>query len=295
MTGTAVLVVGGDAIDAGLGPTVVDLARRTRTGVLNSWRAKGLFRFDDPAHLGTIGLQRDDLVLAGVAGAQRTFDRVVVCGVADGELPAGLTGGLPPDAEAVAPEALAALTLEVQEHWTPRPPLYEALAAVCGPAYGADRLPLSPIRAAGDLAGWLPEGAVVSAAAGAPGFWLARTFPTRAPGTVHLPVHAGETVLPAAVRAATSGVVVICGAGDEIPRPAEVLVGDAAARWMVVERWLPDGPSLTARKRLDALAAAAAAGGGVVEVGVATGDLELVEQVAGPAVVWGGPLTDWSR
>ena len=91
MSRSTVLIVGGAVVDAGAGPAIGDLARRTRTGVLNTWRAKGLFRFDDPAHLGTIGLQRDDLLLAGVAGEQRSFDRVVACGVADGELPDGVT------------------------------------------------------------------------------------------------------------------------------------------------------------------------------------------------------------
>ena len=153
MIRSTVLVVGGEAVDAGVGPAVCELARRTRTGVLNTWRAKGLFRFDDPAHLGTIGLQRDDLVLAGVAGEQRSFERVVVCGVADGELPDQLTGGLPADAEVVSPGDVAALHLDVRDDWLPRPPLYDALASVCGPRYLVDDVPLSPVRAAGERRG----------------------------------------------------------------------------------------------------------------------------------------------
>ena len=294
MSDTTALIVGGAAVDAGVGPTVVDLARRTRTGVLNTWRAKGLFRFDDPAHLGTIGLQRDDLVLAGVAGERRAVDRVVVCGVADGELPSGLAGGLPADVETIAPDQLGSLELERSEAWPQRPPLYDALAAVCGPAYGADDVPLSPIRAVGDLAAWLPEGAVVVAGAGEPGFWLGRAFPTRAPRTVLLPPRPDPSFGTSATRTTGGGVVVVCGPDDEPPVVDRAgSVGSVAAEWVVVERWHPDGPALTPSVRLERLGAAVAAGGGEVEVAVALGDLGAVEGVAGPVVVWGGPAAGW--
>lgn len=302
MSRSAVLIVGGAAVDAGVGPAIADLARRTRTGVLNTWRAKGLFRFDDPAHLGTIGLQRDDLVLAGVAGEQRSFERVVVCGVAEGELPDGLAGGLPADAEVVAPDDVAALRLDAQDDWLPRPPLYDALASVCGPKYVADDVPLSPVRATGDLAGWLPSGAVVVAGAGAPGFWLGRTFPTRSPGTVLLPATPEAGFTADAVAAATGGCVVVLGPGQTTGPEPRVPDGRGhppesagrGSRWVVMERWLPDGPRLHPAARLEQLGAAVAAGGGVVDVGVAVDDLDVLEGVAGPAVVWGGPATGWA-
>jgi hypothetical protein len=298
---STVLVVGGEAVDAGVGPAVCELARRTRTGVLNTWRAKGLFRFDDPAHLGTIGLQRDDLVLAGVAGEQRSFERVVLCGVADGELPDHLTGGLPADAEVVSPGDVAALHLDVRDDWLPRPPLYDALASVCGPRYLVDDVPLSPVRAAGDLAAWLPAGAVVTADAGAPGFWLGRTFPTRTPQTVLLPARPDPQFTTRVVASASAGCVVVRGPGAPVAERDEVDAapgcavgrGGAGARWVVVERWLPDGPRLSPAARVAQLDAVVAAGGGVVEVGVDLDDVGALEEVAGPVVVWGGPATGW--
>lgn len=292
MNATTVLIVGGDAIDAGAAPRVVAFARRTRTGVLNTWRAKGVFRFDDPAHLGTIGLQRDDLLLAGVASEHRGAPRVVLCGVADGELPAGLAAGLPDTVEEVAPDHLDDLEVNVHDSWPERPALYDALAAMCGPAYRASDVPLSPIRAVGDLAGWLPEGAVVAAGAGEPGFWLARAFPTRAPRTVLLPAHADPEFTATVAATASGGVVVVCGPDDEaVPGGS----GEAAPHggWVVVERWLPDGPPMSPEARLDQLSAAVAAGGGEVRVGVTLGRLDVVEEVAGPVVVWGGPSRGW--
>ena len=298
MTTSTVLVVGGEAIDAGLGSSVVELARRTRTGVLNTWRAKGLFRFDDPAHLGTIGLQRNDLVLAGVAGAQRSFERIVVCGVADGELPAGLAEGLPPDADVLAPDDLAAVVLDVHERWGPRPPLYDLLAEVCGPVYGATDLPLSPIRAAGDLAAWLPPGAVVTAGAGEVGFWLGRVFPTRAPATVRLPLTPDPRFVADPMAEVAGGVVVVLGPDDPVPDGmADVgsvgVVGPPP--WVVVERWTPHGPRHGPTERLARLDDARRRGGvEICEVGVALGDLGALEAVAGPVVVWGGPESGWS-
>ena len=302
MTTPTVLVVGGDAADAGLAPVVVDLAHRTHTGVLNTWRAKGLFRFDDPAHLGTIGLQRDDLDLAGVRGASAGGRRIVLCGVGSGELPVGRSGAMASHAEVVTPDDLASLEVDDAGVWPPRPALYDGLAAVCGPRYAAVDVPLSPVRAAGDLAAWLPGGAVVTAGAGVVGFWLGRTFPTRSPGTVVLPSVADPGFTASVAASASGGVVVVCGPEDPLPEVrlpvgsrGRAGAGGAPRRWVVVERWLPDGPACTPAVRLANLEAAVAAGGHqVVEVAVAVDDLAPLEAVAGPVVVWGGPQANWS-
>ena len=38
-------------------------ATRAGIGVANTWGAKGVYPWDDPHHLGTVGLQRDDFAL----------------------------------------------------------------------------------------------------------------------------------------------------------------------------------------------------------------------------------------
>lgn len=302
MSVPTIIVAGGGVVDVGAVTTLVSLVRRTRTGVLNTWRAKGLFRFDDPAHLGTIGLQRDDLLLAGIAashvGSGASVPRVVMCGVGPGELPAGLAGGLGDVVEVVAPEALADLDLPIESQWRPRPPLYDLLAEVCGPAYGATDLPLSPIRAAGDLAAWLPPGAVVTAGAGEVGFWLGRVFPTRAPATVRLPLTPDPRFVADPMAEVAGGVVVVLGPDDPVPDGmADVgsvgVVGPPP--WVVVERWTPHGPRHGPTERLARLDDARRRGGvEICEVGVALGDLGALEAVAGPVVVWGGPESGWS-
>lgn len=269
------LIVGGAAIDAGAGPAVVALAGRTRTGVLNTFTAKGLFAWDHPAHLGTIGLQRDDVALAGVGDAMAAGTTVVACGADE------LAGQLPDGVAVVSPGDLASLHPDPWPHWPPRPPLYDALAAVCGPGYGDERVPLSPIRAAGDLSSWLPPGAVVVAGASLAGFWLGRTFPTREAGSVVLPAAADDGfVQRRAAGLAATGRLVVAVVGPDDPGPA----GDG----IVVERWTPDGPALDPATRLAALDAAVAAGGGSVTVGVDAGNLAALEAVAGPVVAWGG-------
>jgi hypothetical protein len=271
----ALLIIGGAAIDAGVGPAVVALAERTRTGVLNTFTAKGLFAYDHPAHLGTIGLQRDDVALAGVADAVADGVTVVVCGADE------LTGQLPGGVVAVAPGDLGSFNPDPVDQWRPRPRLYGELAAVCGPGYADDRVPLAPIRAAGDLSAWLRYGAVVVAGAGLVGFWLGRTFPTRRFGSVVLPATADDTfVQRRTVDAVDAGRLVVAVIGPDDPEPSGPAV--------VVERWVPDGPVMDPSARIAALDAAVAAGGGLVTVAVDIGDLGQLEAVAGPVVAWGG-------
>ena len=255
--------------------TLVALAKRTRTGVLNTFLAKGLFRFDDPAHLGTIGLQRDDLRLARV-DVPGEFT-VVVTGVDDDEIP----GGIPDHWERVDPGDLGSLHLPDAPSFLGRPELYGAIAAVCGPLYGDARVPLSPVRAAGDLASALGTETVVTANAGLAGFWLGRTFPTRHPGSVRLPVRAGHDVV-AEVLASEPAVVVVCGPDDEVPEAAPT------GGVVVVEHWSPTGPPTTPADRVAALTRALGiAGVHHLEVGVAVGDVADLVAVAGPIVAWG--------
>jgi hypothetical protein len=284
-----VLLVGSGVVAAGLGDAVVALAERTRTGVLNTYCAKGLFAFDHPAHLGTVGLQHDDLVLASVTGPGATFAPVLAVGVAPGELPAGL----PATARPVDPADLQTLELPVADTYPDRPALYAALAAVCGPLYVDDGTPLSPVRAAGDLSAWLPERTSVVAGVGLAGFWIGRTFPTRRPGTVWLPSRRDPDFVDRAVAqrtAAGDAVVVVHGPGDRGLSPG---VGESGGA-VVVEHWDPDGPRLDAASRVAQLDAAMdrarrdPQGTAHVHVGVRIHDLAAVEAVAGAVTAWNG-------
>jgi hypothetical protein len=272
------ILAGSGVVAAGAGPALVALAARTRCGVLNTYAAKGLFAWDDPAHLGTVGLQRDDLELAGVG------EHWLAIGVAEEEVTTGVAGARP-----VPVSALLAGTLEVSvaSDFPPRPALYQQLAGVCGPGYLDDTVPLSPLRAVGDLASWLPASASVVAGAGLPGFWLGRAFPTRRAGSVVLPVSTASALAEEVGRRARAGepVVVITDDADGVV-PTDLGPSDAT---VVVERWTPDGPVRDPGQRLAALSAAFAAGGGEVAVGVSIDNTAALEAVAGPITAWGGP------
>ncbi|MFM8530744.1 MAG: hypothetical protein ACKOD2_13930 [Ilumatobacteraceae bacterium] len=252
-----VVLVGGDAIAAGWVPTLRTIAVEMRVGMLNTFAAKGLFEWNDPAHLGTIGLQALDLELAGVAGAD-----VVLVGVPDHEIPASWLDAVGARCTHLdAHQLRAALTPNAEP--TPRPPLYGALAAVCGPMYAIDSVPINPARAAADLAGWLPADGAVQAWPDTAGFWLARTFPTRVLGSMR--------VAPRGVDQ-TSTVYVVAE-----HEPANLPAG------AVVERWSADGPQLAPHERLVRLAQAVDSGAGaVLDLGVNLDAVATLEAVAGP-------------
>ena len=67
------------------------------------------------------------------------------------------------------------------------PPLFERLAAVAQPGYVDERVPRHPARAVIEIKQRMPPGGIVTAEPGSAGLWVARTFPTDAPGTVVVP------------------------------------------------------------------------------------------------------------
>lgn len=282
-----VLVAGGGVVRAGAAAALRELVARTDLGVLNTFTAKGLFPWDHPVHLGTIGLQARDLELAGVTGAD-----VVLIGVDDGELDTGELARRAASVRVLAPHDLAdadpdRLGLPVLAAPPARPALYVRLSELCGPWYADDAAPLHPARAAADLAGWLPPGGVVAADAGTAGFWIGRTFPTRELGSVQLPVTpvpgfaAAQALLARRTgRASVAVVDAVDGATDAVVARA----GD-----LVVEVWSETGPALRPDERLARLRDALAAGGvHVLELGVRLADaLAAIEAVAG-APRWAG-------
>jgi hypothetical protein len=160
------------------------LAGITGATVVNTVGAKGLLPWDDPLHGGTVGLQQGDAALAELT----TADLVVVTGFDPAESVSlaqalaarhGELVDVPPDHLALAAGG-----------WPPadapgaRPPFYDAVAAVAGPLYQEEG---TAAWAAARLAASLPAGGLVVAPPGPTGFWVGRTFPTSAPGSVVVP------------------------------------------------------------------------------------------------------------
>ena len=170
--------MGPGVVEAGCVEGLRAFARRAGCGVVNTWGAKGVFRWDDPLHFGTAGLQARDFELAGLADV----DVLVTSGLAEAEVTSRPWEGRAEVLD-VPPARLADIELTLPPGSLERPALYTALAAVVGPMYDQ---PGSPPARAAELAGALAAGSVVVATPGLVGFWLARTFPTARPGSVRI-------------------------------------------------------------------------------------------------------------
>lgn len=294
-----VVLVGPGVLRDGQVDALRAFAAQAGAGVLNTWGAKGVLEWDDPLHLGTIGLQQDDYQLAGLADAEL----IIAAGIDEAESPTpawDLAESL-----VVEPASLAALAFNWEPlHRVPeRPPLYSELAAVLVPHYESDLVPLDPARAAADLASALPPGGLVVGDPGPAGLWLARAFPTREPGSVIVPAtqtpgFAAAAALVAALDHRTA-VAVTTGPRDETTGA----VLDQARRWelpLVLEVWGGDGPLLAPDERTDALKQALsglAGTGGAGKVGAGSTVRELpvpvdfsvtraLVDVAGPVIAW---------
>lgn len=170
------------------------MARKGGIGIVNTWGAKGVERWDSPFHFGTAGLQARDFELAGLGSA----DVVITSGLDPDESPVESLGSWV--VQDVPPSQLGALCHRWPPSRTPpdRPALYGAISAVVTPLYESDGVPLTAPRAALHLSGALPERGVVVADPGPAGFWIARTFPTSFPGSVCVPATGGSGFAAAA-------------------------------------------------------------------------------------------------
>ena len=175
-------------------------AARIGVAVVNTWGAKGVFRWDDPFHGGTAGLQARDFVLAGLG----EVDVLVTSGLDPSEVTSSPWEGRAEVVD-VDPADLAGLAASWPHAAAQpvRPRLYTELAAVVGPMYADASTPPARIRAMSEQ---LPDGGVVLAPPGLVGFWVARTWPTIVPGSVVVPstTEPGLTERMAA-QAAASG------------------------------------------------------------------------------------------
>ncbi|CAB4863101.1 unannotated protein [freshwater metagenome] len=279
-TTNVVIIAGATLVHAGMAGVLRDLVDRTDIGVFNSWAAKGLFPWNHPAHLGTIGLQADDIKLAALA----TFDDVVLCGISDDELPRQSLTAAGVRWRDVAPGELGAEPFTVRSAPTPRPPLFDLLAGACAPMYTDDSLPCNPARAAADLGTHLPAGAVVCGEASRSGFWLGRTYPTRELGSILLPTRRtpGFAATQAAIARRTGrfSVAVL----DAIDEPTHHVM--QRAKDLIIEVWSEQGPATTPTDRIRTLHQAHAAGGvHVIEIGVRLDEIDVLVAVAG-APLW---------
>lgn len=283
---SCIILAGAGVLRDGVVDDLRDFVVRTNIGVFNSWAAKGLFQWDSPAHFGTVGLQRDDFA----RGELDLADEVLLVGCDEHEAPRRLLTDLGVKWREIATSDLRTFSHVGHVSLPERPPVYGELAAVCGPLYEEDSLPLNPGRAARDLSLWLPEDGFATADANICGFWLGRTFPTRHLGSVVLPtMPVAGFAATNALRASAIGqtAVVVAPSLDD----ATLSVMESARRVnqsFIVELWTTSGPVLDAHERLEQLTSARSHGGvQVVEVAIDFSALSRLLDVCGPPRVWG--------
>jgi thiamine pyrophosphate-dependent acetolactate synthase large subunit-like protein len=263
-----------------------EVARRLGAGVVNTWGAKGVYRWDSPFHFGTAGLQERDAELAGLGSAEL----VITTGLDPHEMPTESWARGP--VLDVDPRVLTALTYQWEEssRALARPALYERLSSALAPLYASDAAPLSPARAASDLGAARPDGGVICADPGPAGLWVARALPTTEPASVIVPaLEAHGFALAAAITTALEQRPAIAVLADPVdPTTAELLA--LAEHWgtdLVLEVWGSDAAPRSPAARADELTRALHHPG--VSVLATAVDLDLTEvlvEAAGPVVAW---------
>ncbi|MEL7207980.1 MAG: hypothetical protein AAGK32_07055, partial [Actinomycetota bacterium] len=263
-------------------------AERTGWGVLNTFGAKGLFAWDHPLHLGTAGLQADDFRLAGVVDALFA----VTVGIDPAEVPPGDIGTT--QQIVLHPRHLTGAADDWPEPTTgpERPPLYTELAAVVGPGYESDAVPLHPARAARDLAVALGPEVLVAADPGPAGLWVARTFPTEVPGQVLVPATNAEGIAAAiALVAGFDGRPAVAITTDPVDATTSELLSLARALEvpLTVEAWGADAELDGPHERIGALMETTARpGADVLPVPVDLAATRELVDVAGAMTAWQG-------
>ncbi len=271
-------------------------AERTGLGVLNTFDAKGLFRWDSPFHLGTGCLQERDLALAG-AGPD---SRVLVVGVDTDEcrpalLAAAGVSTTPATWRRVDPTQLLDAAERVTATWggppqpPPQPELFQVLWNIAQPLYAVEGAPLNPARAASDIATALGAAGVVCAEPGPAGWWIGRTVPTTRLGSVAIPAEArpGAAVARALLtaHAGSPALAVVDALGPHAL--ALVELGRQLELSFVVEVWGDSGePADAATHRQRAADALEAKGVTVIELPIDYSPTAALEAAAGPLAAW---------
>jgi hypothetical protein len=274
------VVVGPGVVRAGAAGELLSMATAMGVSVVNTFGAKGVFRWDSPFHGGTAGLQARDWELAGVLDA----DLVLLSGLGPDEVPPEVFRDLV--VQDVDPSQLGSLALRwPNPDGTPeRPPLYDVIAAVVQPLYEDTGVPLSAARASLHLSGACPDGGVVVADADLAGFWIGRTFPTGIPGSVVVsPVPIEGASVAGALMAGAAGrpaVAVTANVGEVTDQLLEV--AEAIGERVAVQVWEDGGAAISADRHV-ALTQEQFAGSQPGLAGVTVGmDPSSLEAVAGP-------------
>jgi thiamine pyrophosphate-dependent acetolactate synthase large subunit-like protein len=108
---SSLVLAGPGVVRAHAVPALHEVAERLGAGVVNTWGAKGVYRWDSPFHFGTAGLQARDAELAGLTSAEL----VITTGLDPNEMPVDRWANGP--VLDVDPRVLDALTYR----WEPSP------------------------------------------------------------------------------------------------------------------------------------------------------------------------------
>lgn len=285
----ALVLAGPGVVRHGAVADLHEVAARLGVGVVNTWGAKGVYRWDSPFHFGTAGLQARDAELAGLT----TAELVITTGLDPHEMPVE-TWATGPVLD-VDPRVLRALTFRWDEstRTLTRPALYERLSSVLAPLYASDAAPLTPARAAADLGALRPDGGLIAADPGPAGLWIARALPTTEPGSVVVPaLEVHGFALAAAVAASLDDRAAVAVVADPVDDATAALLA-LAEHWgarVVLEVWGIDAAPRPPVARTGALAEALAAPGvSVLPLPVDFSHTRVLEEVAGPVVAWSTP------
>jgi hypothetical protein len=175
------------------------LAERVGVAVINTWGAKGVFRWDSPFHGGTAGLQELDFELAGLD----EVDLLLTSGLDQREVTSRPWEGRGVDVRTIEPHELGSYAWTLPKGDLARPRLYTELVAVVGPMYDDPKTPPAKLKALAEKAA---PGSLVVAPPGLVGYWVARTWPTTEAGSVVVPADPDPAVAQkAAADAAAAG------------------------------------------------------------------------------------------
>jgi acetolactate synthase I/II/III large subunit len=200
-----VVLAGNGVARVGAAPALREFARATGIGVAETFMGKGLLSFEDPRHLGTVGLQSRDYLLAGFEDADVVItvgydlvehspehwnpngDKTIVC------------------IDTVAPEVDAHYITEVDlvgdlyhilsrlaeelrtaPHQTPHSRLNDIVLGRFEAAKDDDAFPMQPPRALWDIRQALRSQDILISDVGLHKLWISRMFPAREPNTVFI-------------------------------------------------------------------------------------------------------------